>query len=216
MGQHTGPTAWLLGRLYDWSMAGTEEACLAAWRQELLSDLHGSVLEIGAGTGANLSRYPDTVERLVACEPSLHMRRGLEGRAGSVDFEVVLSEAEAEDLPFEDDSFDHVVSTLVLCSVDDPARAAGELYRVLKPGGTLVVLEHVAAVDNPKRLAWQRRVEPVWKVVSCGCHVTRDTGQTLRDAGFELPDLVRQSMRKAPQFARPSIRGIGRKPGGAR
>jgi ubiquinone/menaquinone biosynthesis C-methylase UbiE len=206
---------WLLARVYDRWTARTEEACLRAWRAELLSGAAGDVLELGAGTGLNLAHYGPAVRRLVLAEPDRHMRARLAARlaasppaAGAV--EVV--DAAAERLPFPDGSFDVVVSTLVLCSVGDQAAALAEARRVLRPGGELRFLEHVAATGRPERLRWQRRVEPVWRLVAGGCRLTRTTGDAIAAAGFEVGEVRRESIRKALPVVRPSVRGRARRP----
>ena len=209
---HAGMFDWIMGRIYDRQMAGAEDACLRQWRSELLTSLAGDVVEIGAGTGLNLPHYGPHVADLVLCEPSAHMRRGLHPRVvDAAPKQVEILGCEAENLPFDDGQFDHVVGTLVLCTVRDPDAAVAEVFRVLKPGGTFVYLEHVGS-DEPGRLAWQRRLEPLWKVVACGCHLTRDTDATLRRAGFQLPNQTRESMRKAFAIVRPTIRGVAIKP----
>jgi ubiquinone/menaquinone biosynthesis C-methylase UbiE len=195
----------IIAALYDRMMKATEDACLSAWRAELLAPLSGAVLEVGAGTGASLAHYPPGVSRLVLAEPDPAMRRRLAKRAGE---RADVVDAPAENLPFADGSFNAVVCTLVLCSVRDPAAALAEIRRVLKPGGRLVFIEHVAAWDNPARLRWQRRIEPIWKRLMGNCHVTRKTEETIRAAGFEVRDVKRESLRKAIPISRPSVRGI--------
>jgi ubiquinone/menaquinone biosynthesis C-methylase UbiE len=205
--------SWMLTAIYDRFMRQSEEACLTAWRAELLEPVRGRVLEIGAGTGANLPHYGDGVTRLVLAEPDPHMRKRL-GRvmAGHERHPVSLSRAPAEALDFPDGAFDAVVSTLVLCSVADPHRALAEVHRVLEPGGRLVFIEHVAAPDNPDRLRWQRRIQPVWKYIAGNCHCARDTAAAMREAGFDIRSLARASVRKALPWVRPSIRGFAVKP----
>lgn len=207
--------AWIHAKLYDWFMTKPEAHCLRAWRADLLGALQGDVLELGAGTGLNLPHYPESVERLVLTEPDRHMRRRLErrvadepGRAASV--EVV--QASAESLAQPDASFDYVVSTLVLCSVGSVEPALAEAHRVLKPGGALVFLEHVAAEDRPRRLRWQRRIEPLWKRLMGNCHLTRRAAEAIEAAGFVLEGCQRDSMRKAAPWVRPTVRGKARKP----
>jgi ubiquinone/menaquinone biosynthesis C-methylase UbiE len=203
--------SWLFAAIYDPFMRESEEACLAGWRAELLADAAGDVLEIGAGTGANVAFYPPGVARLVLTEPDASMRARLARRlpaARAKSVETVAAPVSA--LPFDARSFDVVVSTLVLCSVPDVARALGEVRRVLRPGGRFVFLEHVAAEGDPARLAWQRRIEPFWKLVSGNCHLTRTTGDAIRAAGFTVEKETRDSMRKALPFVRPSIRGVAR------
>jgi len=200
--------SWLMAAIYDGMMRGSEEACLGQWRAELLRELSGSVLEIGAGTGATLSLYPKTVTRLVMCEPDPHMRRKLEAKRSA---NVEISDASIEKLSFQKESFDAVVSSLVLCSVPDQAAALAQIRRVLKPGGRLVFLEHVLAEGKPNRLKWQRRIEPVWKHLMGNCHLTRRTEAAIEAAGFRIERIQRESMRKALPVCRPSIRGIARK-----
>ncbi len=201
--------SWFLSPLYDRFMRSAEEACLAEWRQELLGGLTGYILEIGAGTGANLGYYTSAVERLVLTEPDAGMRTQIAIKlprcaAGSV--EVV--NAGAESLPADDGSLDAVVTTLVMCSVNDQRRVVTELHRVLRPGGVVALIEHVAADDRPDRLWWQERIEPLWKRTMGNCHLTRRPHELLTEAGFDVSGLTRQSMRKAMPIVRPTMRGL--------
>jgi ubiquinone/menaquinone biosynthesis C-methylase UbiE len=208
--------------VYDPFMRRTERACLQDWRQELLSPLEGRVLEIGAGTGANVNAYPRSLERLVLTDPDEHMVKRLERRIvdewpkngsspGGLPGNPEIVVAGVDALPFEDASFDVVVSTLVLCSVPEPTAALAEIRRVLRPGGSLVFLEHVAAEDAPKRLRWQRRVEPLWSRIAGNCHLTRTTGDTIAKAGFTIDTLKKESMRKSLPIVRTTIRGSAHK-----
>lgn len=203
---------WWVAALYDRSMRQSEEACLDSWRTELLRDLSGEVLEIGAGTGASLPRYPKAVTRLVLCEPDRHMRRQLQARVDSLGLSHAnVLDASLDDLPIAPESFDAVVCSLVLCSVSDQHRALSGILRVLKPRGRLVFLEHVAADDNPRRLRWQRRLEPIWKRFMGNCHLARRTESAILNAGFEIKWIKRESIRKALPIVRPSIRGVAQK-----
>lgn len=206
--------AWLLAPLYDRIVAPMEEAGLGAWRVELLAPLRGTVLELGAGTGVNVERYPAAVDRVVFTEPDPGMRTRLEarlvdardaGRFAPGEAEVRPDPAQA--LTAADGSVDAVVATLVLCTVPDPSAALAEAHRVLRPGGRLVFLEHVAADHRPDRLRWQRRVDPIWKRVAGGCRLTRTTGEAIEAAGFTTEAVTRESARKASALMRTMIRG---------
>lgn len=206
---------WLVAKIYDRVMAPTEAACLRGWRREVVGPSEGRVLEIGAGTGANLGFYGAGVEQLVLVEPDQHMRQELarKVRREGVEGAQIVSLA-AEALPVEDASQDVVVSTLVLCSVVDLEQTLGEVWRVLRPGGELRFLEHVAAHERPGRRRWQRRLEPVWKRVAGGCHLTRESARAIERAGFAMEELTRADMRRAPAFVQPTVRGVARKPRG--
>lgn len=206
--------AWLLAPLYDRLVAPSEEACFQQWRGELLAPLTGQVLELGSGTGANITRYPASVERVTFTEPDPWMRRQLVEKLAEAQADGTFAPADAEvrddsgvDLSFAEDCFDAVVVTLVLCTVPDPDRALAEARRVLKPGGRLVFLEHVAAEDRPDRLKWQRRIDPIWRRVAGGCRLTRRTADTIEQAGFTIDEITRESARKASPLVRPTIRG---------
>jgi ubiquinone/menaquinone biosynthesis C-methylase UbiE len=204
---------WLTAAIYDRFTRPSEEACFRQWRSELLADLAGDVLEIGAGTGASLSHYPRAGTRLVLTEPDRHMRRRLRAKCDYLGMhDVEISDASASALPMASASYDGVVSLLVLCSVPDLNEALAEMFRVLRPGGCFVFLEHVAAEEKPERLKWQRRIEPVWKRLAGNCHLTRRTEQAIIDTGFEIEKIQRESIRKANPLTRPSIRGTALKP----
>ena len=199
----------LMAHFYDRVMSKSEEACLIEWRRALLENVSGHVLEVGAGTGASLSLYPTTVERVVFSEPDRHMRTQLSARVERFALaSVEVSDGSLESLPFSDGEFDYVACMLVLCSVPDLKHALSEIRRVLVAGGRLLFLEHVAAENRPDRLRWQQRLEPLWKRVSGNCHLTRRTEQAILDCGFRLESIQRESMRKSIPVTRPTIRGI--------
>jgi ubiquinone/menaquinone biosynthesis C-methylase UbiE len=196
----------IFAAFYDRVMKATEENGLRDARREVLAGASGRVLEIGAGTGANLGLYPPAVTGLVLTEPEEPMARRLRPRAGAA--EVVV--APAEKLPFDDASFDTVVCTLVLCTVGDPDVALGEIRRVLRPGGRVLLIEHVRAED-PGLARWQDRLEPVQTRIAHGCHPNRDTAALLERAGFAV-DVTGWRLPKAPKYVRTAIRGTATAP----
>jgi ubiquinone/menaquinone biosynthesis C-methylase UbiE len=199
---------------YDRFMANTEEACLGEWRHGLLKQVSGEVLEVGAGTGASIKFYSDNVTRLVLTEPDKHMRRLLKAQANnSIAGNVSVSSGTAEQIEAADGSFDYVVASLVCCSVTDLNVCLSEIRRVLRPGGSLVFLEHVAAADGTTSRRWQNRINPIWKTFMGNCHLNRETEQAIVAEGFEIIQIDRESMRKAPSIVRSTIRGIAQKPG---
>lgn len=202
--------AKLMAALYDRFLASSEAHGVGQWRQDLLKHAKGHVLEVGAGTGLNLAYYPADIKELTLNEPDKDMQQKLLTRLKQqpVPFKVSINDATIDALPMPDESIDTIVCTLVLCSVPDPERALKELYRVLKPQGTLLYLEHIAAQNNPSRLRLQRIIEPGWKLVAGNCHLTRHTEATLRSSGFTIEACTHESMRKAMPFLRPTIRGV--------
>jgi ubiquinone/menaquinone biosynthesis C-methylase UbiE len=200
----------VMATFYDAFMSRMERAGVGEWRKALLADVGGRVLEVGAGTGANLPFFPTSLERLVVAEPDASMRARLVKRIAVHGTKAETSDASLDGLPWPDASFDVVVGMLVLCTVADPARALAEIRRVLVPGGAFVYLEHVAADHDPGRLAWQRRIEPVWSVLAGGCKLTRRTSEAIRDAGFDVAGETRQSARKALPIFRTMVRGTAR------
>jgi ubiquinone/menaquinone biosynthesis C-methylase UbiE len=199
----------LFAMVYDRVLEASEEACVRSWRAELLGPLTGTVVEVGAGTGLNLDHYGSGVERLVLVEPDRHMRARLARRLAESPWHgrAELLDATAERLPLDDDAADAVVTTLVLCSVPDQAAALAEIRRVLRPGGTLALLEHVLADHKPRRAAWQHRLTPLWRRLADGCHLDRRTTDVLSAAGFDVSGLTRESMRKAAPVVRTTVRG---------
>jgi SAM-dependent methyltransferase len=169
-----------------------------------VGDLEGEILELGAGTGLNLPHYRRAA-RVVALEPDPGMAGRLRERAASATVPVEVVEGRAEELPFPDASFDHVVSALVLCSVTDVERTLAELRRVLRPGGSLAVVEHVRGEGGVGR--WQDRLTPLQRRISDGCHLNRRTGPALAAAGFDVSDLVRFDLPGALALLRPGLYG---------
>ncbi len=193
--------------VYDPMLAAVEKAGLGAHRERLLSTAAGRVIEIGAGTGANLPFYGDAVSDLVVCEPAEPMARRLEHKLALSGRSIRVVRAPAENLPVENARFDVAVSTLVLCTVGDPQRALAELHRVLKPGGRLLFVEHVRA-EEPRLARWQDRLNFLQKRIGQGCNCNRDTVGSITAAGFAIANLTRDQLRKVPPIIRPLVVGV--------
>jgi ubiquinone/menaquinone biosynthesis C-methylase UbiE len=190
---------------YDRQLAKVEKAGLEAIREGVLAEASGRVLEVGAGTGANLPHYGPSVESLTMTEPDPAMLRRLKRRVDKEAPETAVVKAPAEELPFDDDSFDVAVSTLVLCGVDDQSRALSELRRVVRPGGRLIFIEHVRS-DEPGLARWQDRLNGLNKLVAC-CDCNRRTLDSISAAGFEVTEVEHTELKKVPPFVRPLIVG---------
>lgn len=200
----------MFSAFYDRAFEATEEAGLRELRRELLKPARGRVLELGSGTGLNLELYPhEGLDSLVLTEPDPHMAKQLRTRAKELCPGAELLEVGAERLPFDDDSFDTVVVTLVLCTVPDQPAALKEISRVLDPAGQLLFLEHVRSPDSDLA-KWQDRLEKPWRFLGDGCHCNRDTESALKAAGFELSDVEHPELPKAPPIVRPMAKGSAR------
>jgi ubiquinone/menaquinone biosynthesis C-methylase UbiE len=195
---------------YDRQIAKAEKAGLHAMRQRLLAAATGQVIEIGAGTGANLPLYGPGVQSLTITEPLVPMMRKLDRRVREQGSAAKVLRAPAEDLPFDDNTFDVAVSTLVLCGVDDQPRAVRELLRVLRPGGRLLFLEHVRS-DDPAWARLQDRMNWLNRIVVC-CDCNRATLGTIQRAGFTVTELEHTALPKAPKFVSPAIMGVATAP----
>jgi ubiquinone/menaquinone biosynthesis C-methylase UbiE len=181
------------------------------YRREALAGLRGRVVEIGSGSGPNFPHYPDTVIEVVAVEPEGHLRAKAIEAAGRAALPIRVVDAVADQLPFEDGSFDAAVAVLVLCSVPDQPAALAELHRVVRPGGELRFYEHV--VGSSRRLAGlQRLLAPGLAKVFGGCRADRDTGSAIAAAGFRMERQRRFLTRKlADAPAAPRILGTARR-----
>jgi ubiquinone/menaquinone biosynthesis C-methylase UbiE len=196
----------LWARIYERVNGKAESAGLSDERRRLLSGARGVTVEIGAGTGLNVAHYPATLERLVLVEPDLHMAARLARRVREQRPDAEIVTASAEDLPFADDTFDTAVVTFVLCTVRDPARALGEIRRVLKPGGRLLFLEHVRSSED--RLARrQDRIRPLYRVL-IDCEPNRDTLAAIASSGFAVESVREGEVPAVPAVERPMIVGV--------
>jgi len=189
--------------IYDRISSGSERAGISEERRALLAQAAGATIEIGAGTGVNLSHFPPAVTRLCLVEPDPNMRKRLHRRAdGQDDVEIVNARAEA--LPFPDGSFDTAVVTFTLCSVTDLDGALAEIARVLRPGGRLLFLEHVR--DTDPKIA-RKQDHPVFLYSWMGCHPNRDTLAAISRAPFEVTTVRHGEVPNAARVERPMILG---------
>jgi ubiquinone/menaquinone biosynthesis C-methylase UbiE len=202
MGTHT--TLWqrIGARIYDPFLWFGERLGMARRRRDLLAHAEGRVLEIGAGTGLNLRHYRDSIEALVLTEPVEPMAAKLEGRVERLGPLARVHRAPAEALPFADDSFDTVVSTIVLCTVEDPVRALSEIARVLRPGGRLLFIEHLRS-DTERWGRWQDRLQRPWAAFGCGCRCNRRTLELIAQSPLRIEASARASWRGMPPLVRP-------------
>ncbi len=201
---------WLFAALYDRMCAHSEQAGLATMRERLVGEASGDVLEIGAGTGANLVHYGDAVVSLALTDPEPAMLKRLQRQVATVRPSARVEQAPAEALPFRDESFDTLVSTLVLCGVEDQERALAEMRRVLRPDGRLLFLEHVRSEDvELARL--QDRMNGINRLLA-GCECNRSTLTAIRAAGFSVPRPEQDRLPRAPRFLSPLILGTAHRP----
>jgi SAM-dependent methyltransferase len=195
----------LTAALYDPFVWLGERMGMAARRGELLAEARGAVLEIGAGTGLNLRHYPAGLEELVLAEPGEPMADRIDLSQAPSGVPTRLVRAPAEQLPFADGSFDTVVSTLVLCTVADPAGAVSEAARVLKPGGRLLFCEHVSAESGWRR-ALQRGAARPWAAFADGCRCDRPTLATI-ESRLRVESTQRGRWRGMPAIVKPLVWG---------
>lgn len=204
------PSHPVFAALYDTVMHRAEATLLPPHREYLVRGLSGRVLDVGAGTGAlfpYLDQHGGDAE-IHAVEPDPHMRRRAVERATDLGLEVEMRPDRAEDLSYEDGSFNVVTGGIVFCTIPDPATALGEVARVLRQGGEFRFLEHVH--DRGWRGRFQAAIQPLWGRVAGGCHLTRETGSlfTTHEA-FEVADIERFEVGITP--VRPFIRGTLRR-----
>lgn len=192
-------------RAYARAVAGMNRRGGAEHRRRLLAGLQGSVIEVGAGEGSSFALYPAAVTDVLAVEPDDYLRNLAEVQAASAPVPVVVVAGSAERIPVPDASADAVVCSLVLCSVADQGPALAEIFRVLRPGGTLAYYEHVRS-DRRLLAAAEDVLTPVWQRMAGGCHPNRDTLEAVRAAGFQVTDNERFAF--APQALTPPVAHI--------
>jgi ubiquinone/menaquinone biosynthesis C-methylase UbiE len=188
---------WLLPRILDVAMRNRD---LSAERARIVPSASGTVLEVGIGSGLNLSFYGAAVARLYGLDPSVPLWRLARARVKAAAMPVRFVAGSAERIPLRDRTVDTAVLTWTLCSVADPIAALGELRRVLRPGGRLLFVEHGRAPE-PAVAGWQDRLTPCWKRLAGGCHLNRRADELIRTAGFEITALETGYMRGPRPFA---------------
>lgn len=162
-------------------------------RQEMIASAEGRVLEVGIGNGANLQYYTDKASEVVGiepCEAMVNMAQKKVDKLDGLTDKYKLHVGGGEALPFADDSFDTAVACLVFCTIPEAEAAAREMYRVLKPGGSLLFFEHVHS-EGKVMSRIQKLLNPVWKPLACGCHLTRDTHALFDKTGFVYDEMER-------------------------
>ena len=179
-------------------------------REKIVPRAEGKVLELGIGMGLNLAHYDaDKVTSVSGVDPAAELRTLAESAPHDPRLNVKGEAGTAEALPFEDKSFDCVVCTFTLCSVHSPAQALAEARRVLKPGGRFLFCEHGLAPD-PGVAKWQRRIEPIWKRIAGGCHLTRPVASTIAASGFKVEEVETMYLPNSPRIAGWNEWGVAR------
>ena len=200
-------------RCWQWAQAliqarlnGRYELSVAGKKQALFAGIHGDVLEIGPGTGVNLVYLPVGI-RWIGIEPNTFMHGYLRELGLKLGLNIDIRVGTAEQLPVADNTMDAVISTQVLCSVNDPARVLQEIQRVLKPGGRFLFVEHVAAAPGTTLRRWQRLARPLSALIGDGCHPDRETWSDIERAGFALIQLEHFEIESAV-LSKPHIAGV--------
>lgn len=183
---------------------------VAEHRQELLNTAGGDVLEIGFGTGLNLPHYPDQVRKVTAVDPNPGMHRRAERRIAASQIDVEKHVGGTEQLPFGDSSFDCVVSTFTLCSVAEERRAMSELYRVLRPGGKFVFLEHGLSPD-PDVQRWQGRLNWLQRTFGGNCHLDRHIKAIIAEQPFKKLEATEFYLEHMPRTHGYAYQGVATK-----
>ncbi|WP_225336622.1 class I SAM-dependent methyltransferase [Halomicrobium urmianum] len=211
MTDRRAPSHPLFAAVYDPAMAAVEGTLLRPHRNYLVDDLRGAVLDVGAGTGAMFPYFDAVADGTVsfhAVEPDPYMRRRARETADELGVDIDLGSAGAESLPYDDDSFDVVIASMVFCTIPDVERALSEVARVLRPGGEFRFFEHV--LDDGWRARVQSLIAPLWKRVAGGCHLTRQTASLFAaDRSFDVVEVDRMNLGVTP--IRPFVRGRLRK-----
>ncbi|YAF96493.1 MAG: class I SAM-dependent methyltransferase [Nodularia sp. CChRGM 3473] len=196
----------ILPYLLDWSLSDPN---IAKYRREILANVKGEALEIGFGTGLNLSYYPQDLEKLVTIDSNSGANKLAQKRIQSSSITVDNRVLNGEKLPMSDNTFDSVVSTFTLCSIAKVEQALKEVYRVLKPGGEFFFLEHGLS-NKPKIQVWQNRLTPIQKIIGDGCHFNRNIRQ-LVEQHFDTVTLEEFVGENLPEISGYLYKGVAKK-----
>ncbi|MFW6295978.1 MAG: class I SAM-dependent methyltransferase [Halothece sp.] len=197
---------YIFPRLLDWVMSNST---FDQYRQQILSEVSGKVLEIGFGTGLNLSYYPSSLEKLVTVDPNPGMNSLAQKRIQNSSVEVENRVLSGEKLPMEANTFDAVVSTWTLCSIPNVEQALSEIHRVLKPQGKFYFIEHGLS-HEPKIKKWQHRLTPIQKKIGDGCHLDRNIEQLVKEH-FDSVEVNKFYDPNSPKIAGYMYQGIATK-----
>jgi ubiquinone/menaquinone biosynthesis C-methylase UbiE len=201
-------------KVFAWFMRNGDSVnrkLYAAYKNDLFRNIHGTVLDIGAGTGLNLAYAPDNVTKWIAVEPNGAFHGDIALEAAKHPFPVEISSMDAHRLEIPDSSMEFVVCTLVLCSVDKPKVVLSEIQRVLKPGGSFVFIEHVKANSRILKLA-QDMINPLNRIIADGCNCNRDTKSVIAFSGLHIETCESIQVKGITWFHRPHIIGLASKP----
>ncbi len=196
---------YIFPRLLDWTLGNPQ---MGKYRRQALESATGKTLEIGFGTGLNLPYYPESVTELTVVDSENMLREKVEQRMAECSLSVVKMQLDAQArLPFDDHTFDSVVTTLTLCSIENAEPALAEIRRVLKPEGRFIFFEHGRS-DNANVARWQDRLNPLQKIIGVGCNMNRRIDSLIEDAGFRIEKLDRFLLPKSPRLLAEMYRGI--------
>jgi ubiquinone/menaquinone biosynthesis C-methylase UbiE len=199
---------YIFPHLLEWALGNPE---LGKYRRRALEEARGNVLEVGFGTGLNLPYYPQAVHQITALDPESMLADRVAERIKKSNVPVRFVQLDASgQLPFADATFDSIITTWTLCSIEHVEPALAEMRRLLKPDGRYLFFEHGRS-DQAETAKWQDRFNPIEKVIGAGCNINRPIDRLVKTAGFEIETLDRFPMPKTPRILGDMYRGIARR-----